>query len=190
MTLGKPGVAGDGRDTFNQPSAVLVAPNGDIFVGDGHGGNSNARIVKFSKDGTFIKTWGKKGAGPGEFETPHHLAMDSRGRLFVADRGNNRIQIFDQDGNFIAQWSQFGRPNSISIDKNDILYVADSQSDERTNPGFVKGIRIGRATDGQVTALITDPEPDGIGEGIAVDSNGNIYTALTDKQTVRRYVRK
>ena len=190
MTLGTPGVAGDGRDTFNQPSAVLVAPSGDIFVGDGHGGNSNARIVKFSKDGTFIKTWGKKGAGPGEFETPHHLAMDSRGRLFVADRGNNRIQIFDQDGNFIAQWSQFGRPNSIYIDKNDILYVADSQSDVRTNPGFVKGIRIGRATDGQVTALITDPEPDGIGEGIAVDSNGNIYTALTDKQTVRRYVRK
>ncbi|PYR68914.1 MAG: hypothetical protein DMG20_08525, partial [Acidobacteria bacterium] len=108
MTLGKAGVAGDGPDTFNQPSAVLIAPNGDIFVADGHGGNSNARIVKFSKDGKFIKTWGKKGTAPGDFDTPHNLAMDSCGRLFVGDRGNNRIQIFDQDGKFREEWKQFG----------------------------------------------------------------------------------
>ena len=100
LTLGKAGVAGNGPDEFNAPSAVLVAPNGDIFVGDGHGGETNARIVKFSKDGKFIKTWGKKGSGPGEFDIPHALAMDSRGRLFVGDRQNNRIQIFDQDGNY------------------------------------------------------------------------------------------
>ena len=103
LALGKPGTAGDGPDTFNAPSSVLVAPNGDIFVGDGHGGNTNSRIVKFSKDGKFIKTWGKKGAAPGEFDTPHALAMDSRGRLFVGDRNNNRIQIFDQDGKYIDQ---------------------------------------------------------------------------------------
>src|SRR5205823_5429024 len=101
MTLGKAGAAGDGPDTFNQPSDVVVAPNGDIFVADGHGGNSNARIVKFSKGGAFIKAWGKKGSGPGEFDTPHSLAMDSRGRLFVADRGNSRIQIFEQDGTLL-----------------------------------------------------------------------------------------
>ena len=98
MTLGKPGVAGDGPDTFNAPSDILIAPSGDIFVADGHGGDTNARIVKLSKDWRFIKAWGKKGSAPGEFDTPHGLAMDSAGRLFVADRSNSRIQIFDQDG--------------------------------------------------------------------------------------------
>jgi streptogramin lyase len=101
QTLGKAGVAGDGPDTFNMPSAVVVASNGDIFVADGHGGDSNPRIVKFSKDGKFIKAWGKKGSAPGEFDSPHTIAMDSKGRLFVGDRNNNRIQIFDQDGKFL-----------------------------------------------------------------------------------------
>ena len=127
MTLGKAGVAGNGPDEFNAPSAVVVAPNGDIFVADGHGGNTNARIVKFSKDGKFIKAWGKKGSAQGEFDIPHALAMDSRGRLFVGDRQNNRIQIFDQDGNYIDQWFQFSRPSGVFIDKNDIIYVADSE---------------------------------------------------------------
>src|SRR5215468_11232959 len=107
MTLGKAGVAGSGLDEFNAPSAVYVAANGDIFVADGHGGNTNARIMKFSKDGKLIKTWGKKGSGPGEIDIPHTMAMDSRGRLFVGDRQNNRIQIFDQDGNYLDQWHQF-----------------------------------------------------------------------------------
>ena len=122
------GVAGSGPDEFNAPSAVLVAPNGDIFVADGHGGNTNARIVKFDKTGKFIKAWGKNGTGPGEFDMPHALAIDSNGRLFVGDRNNNRIQIFDQDGKFLDQWSQFSRPSGIFIDKNDIIYVADSES--------------------------------------------------------------
>src|SRR6266436_8192839 len=110
LTLGKAGVAGTTEDTFNKPSAVAIAPNGDIFVADGHGGDSNARIVKFSKDGKFIMTWGKKGSAPGEFNGPHALAFDSKGRLFVADRSNNRIQIFDQNGKFMDQWQQFSRP--------------------------------------------------------------------------------
>jgi streptogramin lyase len=117
MTLGKPGVAGEGPDTFNRPSDVLVGPNGDVFVADGHGGDTNARIVKFSKTGTFIKAWGKKGSGRGEFDTPHTLAMDSQGRLFVGDRGNNRIQIFDQQGTFLDEWKQFGRPSGIYIEE-------------------------------------------------------------------------
>src|SRR5204863_6254448 len=129
MTLGKPGVAGSGLDEFNAPSAVYVALNGDIFVADGHGGNTNARIMKFARDGKFIKTWGKKGSGPGEIDIPHALAMDSRGRLFVGDRNNNRIQIFDQDGNFLDQWTQFSRPSGIFIDHNDMIYVADSESE-------------------------------------------------------------
>lgn len=189
MTLGKAGVAGSGPDTFNMPSAVFVAPNGDIFVGDGHGGESNARMLKFSKDGKLIKTWGKKGTAPGDFETPHTLAMDSRGRLFVGDRGNNRIQIFDQDGKFLEEWKQFGRPSGIFIDRNDVLYVADHQSDAKTNPGFSKGITIGSARDGKVTARIPDPDPEGSQEGVAVDAKGNVYGSLTGGMALKKYVR-
>ena len=190
MTLGKAGVAGDGPDTFNMPSAVLVAPNGDIFVGDGHGGDSNARIVKFSRDGTFINTWGKKGAGPGDFETPHVLAMDSSGRLFVGDRGNNRIQIFDQDGTFIDEWSQFGRPSGLYIDGNDTLYLADHQSNETTNPGFRKGITIGSAKNGKVTTFILDPDPGGSQEGVVADAQGNLYGSLTGGMALKKYAQR
>jgi DNA-binding beta-propeller fold protein YncE len=128
LTLGKAGVAGDGPDTFNRPSDVLVAPDGSIFVADGHGQGSNARVVKFSPEGKFLFAWGKQGKGPGEFDFPHRLAMDSQGRLFVADRGNSRIQIFDQNGKYLDEWRQFGRPSGIYIDKNDVLYCADSES--------------------------------------------------------------
>ncbi|MEA2944889.1 MAG: hypothetical protein QOI40_219 [Alphaproteobacteria bacterium] len=199
MTLGKAGVTGDGPDTFNSPSDALVAPNGDIFVADGHGGDTNARIVKFAKDGTFIKAWGKKGAGPGEFNVPHRLAMDSSGRLFLADRSNSRIQIFDQDGKFLAEWKQFGRPSGVFIDKNDMLYVADSESNNAQNPGFKRGLRIGSAKDGKVTAFIPDPEPvkEGTGpgtgsaaEGVAADAAGNVYGAEVDARKLMRYVKK
>ena len=195
LKLGKAGVAGAGNDTFNQPSGVVVASNGDIFVADGHGGNSNARIVKFSKDGTFIKTWGKKGTGPGEFDEPHSIAMDSKGRIFVADRANNRIQIFDQDGKFLAEWKQFGRPSGIYIDKNDTLYVADSESDDKRNPGWKRGIRIGSAKDGKVTALIPDTDTDPAhanssgAEGIVADAQGNIYAAEVGPKDVKKYAR-
>jgi len=188
MTLGKAGVAGDGPDTFNMPSAVLIAPNGDIFVGDGHGGASNARVLKFSKDGRLLKIWGKKGSAPGDFETPHSLAMDSRGRLFVGDRENNRIQIFDE-GTFVEEWKQFGRPSGIFIDRTDMLYVADHQSDAKTNPGFRKGITIGSARDGKVTAFILDPDPNGSQEGVAVDVNGTIYGSLMGGMALKKYVR-
>ena len=190
LTLGKAGVAGEGPDTFNMPSAVLIAPSGDIFVGDGHGGNSNARVVKFSKDGKFIKAWGKKGVGPGEFETPHAFAMDSRGRLFVGDRGNSRIQIFDQDGTFLEEWKQFGRPSGLFIDGNDTLYVTDHTSTEKTNPGFRKGMAIGSAKSGNVTTFIPDPDPEGSQEGIAADAKGNIYGSLTSGMALKKYVKK
>ena len=202
MKLGKAGVAGDGPDTFNQPSAVAVAANGDVFVADGHGGDSNARIVKFSKDGKFIKTWGRRGSAPGELDTPHAIAIDSKGRLFVADRANNRIQIFDQEGKSLAEWKQFSRPSGIFINKDDTIFVIDSETKNVQgygyNPGWARGIRIGSAKDGTVTAYIPDPEPDPDhagstgGEGIA-EFGGIIYAFGDHRQKLvaqRRYVKK
>jgi DNA-binding beta-propeller fold protein YncE len=170
LTLGQPGVAGEGRNTFNRPSDVAIAPNGDIFVADGHSGmDTNMRIVKFSKDGTFIKEWGGKGSAPGELDGAHGLAFDSRGRLFVADRGNRRIQIFDQDGGFIDAWTQFGSPSGLFISPDDMLYVAD----------LAEGIRIGSAKDGSVSAFMMAPVPETgsarVAETVVVDAQGNMY---------------
>ena len=196
MTLGKAGVAGEGPDTFNMPSAVAIAPNGDIFIADGHGGNSNNRIVKFTKDGKFIKTWGKKGTGPGEFDIPHCLAFDSQGRLFVGDRNNNRIQIFDQDGKYIEEWKQFSRPSGIVIDRHGMIYVADSESESvsKNHDGWKRGIRIGSVKDPVVTAFIPDPVEVATGtsaaEGVAVDSNGTIYGAEVGPKDLKKYVKK
>jgi sugar lactone lactonase YvrE len=185
-----------------------VAPNGDIFVADGQTPNKgNARIVKFAKDGKFIKQWGEHGSGPGQFEVPHALALDSQGHLFVGDRANNRIQIFDQDGNLIIQWKQFSRLSGIFIDRNDVLYVTDSESTDRDgyghNPGYKRGIRIGSAEDGRVTAFIPafipDPlAPDADGrlpptsaaEGVAADATGNLFGAEVNPKDVKKYVRK
>ncbi len=195
MTLGTAGVVGEGPDTFSGPSDVVVAPNGDIFVADGHVAMSNGRVVKFSKDGRFIKAWGKLGSGPGEFNVPHSIAMDSRGRIFVADRSNNRLQIFDQNGTFLDQWKQFGRPSGVFIDRNDTIYVTDSQSNATQNPGFARGIRIGSAKDGKVTAFIPDtlPDPDknnnGGAEGIGADQQGNVYAGDVTAMELRKYVR-
>ena len=198
MSLGKAGVAGDGNDVFNQPSDVLVAPNGDIFVADGHSAGGNNRIVKFAADGSFIRTWGSTGAEAGEFREPHALAMDSTGRLFVGDRGNSRLQIFDQDGNHIETWTSFGRPSGLFIDANDVLYSADSESNATwgSNRGWLRGIRIGSAFDGFVVEFIPDPnqDPDNAGttaaEGIAVDANGSMYGAEVGPRRIRKYVRR
>jgi sugar lactone lactonase YvrE len=203
MTLGTAGVSGDGPDTFNGPSDIAIAPNGDIFVSDGH---VNNRVVKFSKDGKFIKAWGKKGSGPGEFDVPHTLAFDSQGRLFVGDRSNSRIQIFDQDGKYLTEWKQFSRPSGIYITKNDTILVADSDSNATHNPGWLRGIRIGSAKTGKVTALIPDTEarPDleetwegnrvlksvsSGPEGVAMDAAGNVYGAEVGPMRLMRYVK-
>jgi DNA-binding beta-propeller fold protein YncE len=215
MTLGKKGIAGAGDDEFDAPTEVAIADNGEIFVADGHSGGGtaigNARVVKFDKTGRFLKAWGRKGMGPGEFDVPHTIGLDSRGRVFVGDRQNNRIQVFQPDGAFVAVWYQFGRPSGLFIDKRtDTLYVADSESrDGRTNtgqfalgptgygynPGARRGIRIGSARDGSVRYFVPDPCPypypaaSSLAEGVTIDSQGNMYGA-DFLMNVRKFVKK
>jgi DNA-binding beta-propeller fold protein YncE len=210
MTLGK---KGGGRDAeyFYQPNAVFVAPDGSIFVSEGHSSTegSTARVLKFDRNGKLLKSWGKLGKGLGEFDQPHALAMDSKGRLFVGDRGNNRIQIFDQDGNYLDEWTQFSRPSGIVIDRDDTIYVGDSESGS-VNPAhgaWTRGIRIGSAKDGSVKWFIPDrwktcaegqrPTPEApcanntsAAEGVAVDRAGNIYGAEVGQRAVKKYARK
>jgi sugar lactone lactonase YvrE len=175
MRLGTAGVAGETETTFSGPCDVAIAMNGDIFVADGH---VNNRIVKFSKDGKFIKAWGARGAGPGEFSVPHTIAIDSRGRVFVGDRGNRRVQIFDQDGKFLEQWAQFGRPSGLLITADDTRYVADV-----SEPGG--GITFGSARTGVVSGKITGTLP----ESIAIDHDGAVYAGeTTTGHTIRKFV--
>jgi hypothetical protein len=203
LTLGQAGKPGDPPDFLNEPCDVVTAPNGDIFVADGHSGQNAsagpgtvARIVKYAKDGTYLTSFGSWGSAPGQFKTPHAVAMDSRGRLFVADRGNLRIQIFEQDGTFLEEWKQFGRVSGLYIDANDVLYAADSESNAASNVGWKRGIRIGSARDGKVTAFIPDPEPNpderatSGAEGVAADAQGNVYGAEVGPRALKKYVRK
>lgn len=195
LRLGTAGVPGNDATHFNAPSDVVVAPNGDIFVADGHDENTNNRVVKYAPDGTFIKTWGHTGYAPGEFRALHAIAIDGRGRVFVADRSNNRIQIFDQDGRHLATWTQFGRPSGIFFDENGRIYVADSESDNVQNPGWEMGIRIGDAATGWVEEFILyqwgDPR-DTAGNGAefaAADRAGNIYAGEPRPRRLQKYVR-
>jgi sugar lactone lactonase YvrE len=194
MTLGKAGVASAEPGLFDEPTDVAIAPNGDIFVTEGHSGPrpGNDRISKFSKDGKFIKAWGKRGTGPGEFHSPHTIALDSQGRLFVGDRSNNRIQIFDQDGKYLDTWRQFGRPSGIFIAKDDTMYVADSESWGSDEPGWKKGIRIGSAKTGKVNFFILDMESTtqehSGAEGLGVDTQGNVYGAVVRRQMLEKHI--
>ena len=187
----------------SRPTAIFLSPTAtDVRAG-------NARVIKYTKDGKFIKQWGEHGSGPGQFEMPHGLAFDSKGRLFVADRGNNRIQIFDQEGTFIAEWKQFGRPSGIFIDKKDVMYSTDSESqnvkapanparagkqgrgrggfntDYGLNPGFKRGIRIGSAKDGKVVAFIPDPQKEDANGRRPVDQRGRRRGGGFERQRVR-----
>lgn len=194
MTLGTRGGTVGANEFFYQPNDVVVARNGDILVSQGHGGGPS-EILIFDKTGKYLRRWGKAGSGPGEFEGPHAMAFDSKGRLFVGDRGNNRIQVFDANYNFIAEWPQFSRPSGVYIDTQDMLYVADSESMSvaRNHDGWKRGIRVGSVTDGKVIAFIPDPVETARGssaaEGVAVDAQGIVYGAEVGPRQVKRYVK-
>lgn len=186
LTLGKAGVSRAGTDTFIAPTACAVTPEGDIVIADGHfprpstSQQDGDRIVRFTKDGKYVNAWGQKGTGPGEFDGPHALAFDSQGRLFVADRSNNRVQIFDSQMRFVDDWRHFGRPSGVAITASDDLYVSDSESGKGIagavrNPGWKNGVRIGSARNGSLLAFIDGTDPEGLG----VDDQGNVFAGLT-----------
>jgi DNA-binding beta-propeller fold protein YncE len=197
LTLGQPG---GGRDAnyFWQPNAVITAPNGDIFVAEGHSSRNtpNARVFKFDRTGKLLTTWGSWGKGPTELDQPHALAFDSKGRLFIGDRGNDRIIITDQNFKILDTWYQFSRPSGLWIDSADNLYVADSESGSVNPPhkAWTRGIRIGSAVTGKVTAFIPDPAINppstSSAEGVAVDAKGHIFGAEVGQKALKRYEKK
>ena len=200
MRLGKPGVRGNPPEALTDPTDVVTDPrNGDVYVAESHTDVTAAdlvgRISVFDRTGRFLRSIGKAGTGPGEFRTPHALEFDSRGRLIVADRHNHRIQILTKDGKSIREYDDFGRSSGLAIDKNDVIYTADSESTERVHPGWQRGIRIGSLEDGKVTMFIpphlVPNSPDGaMGEGIAIDAAGNVYTAEAQLRGVTKYIRR
>jgi sugar lactone lactonase YvrE len=202
LTLGKAGgnPANEVTDpaSFYQPNDVITLPNGDILVAEGHGDTTMShRIARFDRSGKYLSAFGKRGNGPGEFMQPHGLALDSQGRLFVADRGNNRVQVVTTDGKFVADYPQFSRPSGVYIDRNDMLYSADSESGSvnQAHGAWTRGIRVGSAKDGKVMSFIPDPQKDLkqgtlAAEGVAVDAAGNIYGAEVGPRQVVKYVRK
>ena len=197
MSLGTAGQPGSGPNQFNQPNDVVTGPDGSIYVGDGHNGQgmttnqaieagleagNTGRILKFAPDGTFVKEWGQIGVRHGEFRTPHALAFDSEGRLWVADRGNHRLEIFDQDGNYLESRYAYGRISGLFI-KDDMVYAIDSESSPTNHPNWRNGVRIGPVDGDYITAMIPPFERENriyqgaAGEGVAVDADGNVYAA-------------
>ena len=207
MTIGTPGVGGNGPNQFDRPTGVSIASNGDIFVADGHAPNksNSGRIVKFSPKGTFIKAWGRLGSEPGNFREPHDLYVGgSKGYVYVADRQNNRVQVFDQSGTFIAAWTQFGQPSSVYVDARDNIYVGSTFQDQSrgesatgpTNGPNDRAIVVGDAITGELKYLIPDPgdltkmtDTGTSASGIAVDGQGSIYAADVGFNNLRKYVR-
>jgi sugar lactone lactonase YvrE len=174
MTLGTKNVAGDNTSetAFNGVADIAFGKNGDLFIADGEG--ANTRVIKFSKNGKFLKMWGTAGDGPSQFNVPHGIGIDPRGRVWVCDRSNKRVQIFDQDGKFLEQTTKFGAASSIAF-KNGMAYVADFTPESRILIGTLDGKILGEI-DGV----------DGV-HGIAVDADGAVYAAETTGKTVSKY---
>jgi DNA-binding beta-propeller fold protein YncE len=197
LSLGIAGKPGNADGQFNQPNDVVVGPDGSIYVSDGHDGQgmtnakaiaegiargATARISKFTPDGKFVKSWGGLGVRHGEFRTPHALVFDAKGRLWVADRGNHRIEIFDQEGTYLESRYMYGRISGLFI-RNNMVYAIDSESGPFNHVNWRNGVRIGPLDEDRITAFIPPFEREDrvyqgtAGEGVAVDADGNVYAA-------------
>jgi len=177
MTLGKKDVTGDNtsQDAFNGTADVAVAKDGEIFLADGEG--ANTRVVKFSPDGKFVSWWGGKGTGPGQFNVPHSIAIGDDGRIYVADRSNNRIQIFDTSGKFLAQWTNFGTPWGLFV-KGGLIYCVDGTDNNVLLIADTKGGKILDRIEG-----LHNPT------AVAVDSTGAIYIGEVNGASVKKFVK-
>jgi sugar lactone lactonase YvrE len=197
LSLGMAGKPGNADGQFNQPNDVAVGPDGSIYVSDGHDGQgmitnaaieegikrgATARISKFSPEGKFIKSWGKLGVRHGEFRTPHALMFDAKGRLWVADRGNHRLEIFDGDGKYLESRYMYGRISGFFI-RGGTVYAIDSESGPLNHTNWRNGVRIGPLDEDRITGFVPPFEREDrvyqgtAGEGVAVDADGNVYAA-------------
>ena len=178
LTIGKKGVTGDNtsQDAYNGMADIAFAKNGDMFIADGEG--PNTRVVRLSKSGKFLKWWGGKGTGPGQFDVPHSIAIDSKGLVYVADRANNRIQIFDQKGKFLRQWTNFGTPWGLFI-KGDKMYVVDGTENNC--------LLIANLKDGAILEKISGLNN---ATAVAVDSHDSIYVGEVNGTNVKKFVKR
>jgi hypothetical protein len=178
MTLGKKGVVGqnDSQDAFNGVADLVIARNGDIFIADGE--STNTRVVKYSKDGKFIKWWGGLGTEPGQFDEPHSIAIDGKGLLYIGDRRNKRVQVFDQDGKFIKMWTHLGTPWGVFV-KDDRLYVVDGTE---ANCLYIMSLKDGKILE-RVDGLVNPT-------AVTVDAKNAIYIGEVNGANVRKLVRK
>ena len=198
LTLGMAGQPGNAPGQFNQPNDVVTGPDGSIYVSDGHNGQGmttnqamragldagqTARIQKFTPEGEFVMEWGEIGVEHGQFRTPHALAFDSQDRLWIADRGNHRLEIYDQNGNYLDSRYSYGRISGIFITDDDMVYAIDSESSPTNHVNWRNGVRVGPLDEDRIVAFIPPFERESrvyqgtAGEGVAVDADGNVYAA-------------
>ncbi len=198
LSLGVAGQPGNAPGQLNQPNDVIVGPDGSIYVADGHSGQGmttaqamaegreaglTGRIVKFSPEGEYLMEWGEIGTAHGQFRTPHALEFDSQGRLWVADRGNHRLEIYDQQGNYLDSRYLYGRISDLFITDDNMVYAVDSESNMGRHIGWSNGVRIGPLDRDWIVGFIppwpseSRPQSGTMGEGVAVDADGNVFVA-------------
>jgi DNA-binding beta-propeller fold protein YncE len=202
MTLGQTDEAGTDEKHFDKPTDMVVLPSGDIFVSDGYG---NRRVVHFDKSGKFVKQWGREGSEPGQFACPHSIVADSKNRLYVADRDNARIQVFDTAGELLGVWDDLITPWGLYMTKNDEIWVSGSSrvKDDETKKWKVlpppDQVVMKLNTKGKVLVHMplqaTETSPAEMGKfnwvhGIAADSQGNLYLSDIMGQHIQKFTRQ